>query len=106
MKYHLLTIALIVFCTTQLVAVPAYPGLITVKQPNNNTLTIKIHGDEHFSYKTTEDGYLVIEDENHVYRYANINKTGEIKVSELYANNVQNRTKKEKKFLSSVKTKE
>ena len=37
MKYHLLTIALIVFCTTQLVAVPAYPGLITVKQPNNNT---------------------------------------------------------------------
>ena len=106
MKYHLLTIALIVFCTTQLVAVPAYPGLITVKQPNNNTLTIKIHGDEHFSYKTTEDGYLVIEDENHVYRYANINKTGEIKVSELYANNVQNRTKKEKKFLSAIKTKD
>ena len=106
MKHHLLTITLLLFCTTQLFGVPAYPGLITVQQPDNKTLTIKIHGDEHFSYKTTEDGYLVIEDENHVYRYANINKTGEIQASELYANNVQNRTKKEKKFLSSVKTKE
>ena len=37
---------------------------------------------------------------------ANINKIGEIKASELFANNVQNRTKKEKKFLSSVKTKD
>ena len=106
MKHHLLTIAFILFCTTQLVAVPAYPGLITVQQPDNKTLTIKIHGDEHFSYKTTEDGYLVIEDENHVYRYASLTKTGDIKTSELYANNINYRTKKERKFLSTVNPKE
>ena len=106
MKHHLLTITLLLFCTTQLFGVPAYPGLITVKQPDNTTLTIRIHGDENFNYKTTEDGHLVVEDDNHYYRYANITKTGEIKASELFAKNVQYRTKKDKKFLSAVNQKE
>lgn len=106
MKRYLFTLTFILFYTTQLSAVPAYPGLITVKQPNNKTLTIKIYGDEHFNYKTTEDGYLIIEDENHVYRYANITKNGEIEVSALYASDSKYRTKTEQKFLSAIKTTE
>lgn len=33
-------------------AVPAYPGVLTLKNPDGSTIEVRAHGDEHFSYVT------------------------------------------------------
>ena len=37
-------------------AVPAYPGVIKAKQADGTEISIRLHGDEHGNYRTTEDG--------------------------------------------------
>ena len=48
-------------------------GLVPVIQPDGTRLLIRIHGDERFSYKTNAEGYLVAQDENGWYRFADYN---------------------------------
>ncbi len=55
---------------TTLQAVPAKQGIHTVKQPDGTTLRIELHGDEHFHFTTTEDGYLIKQNGQGVYEYA------------------------------------
>lgn len=45
-------------------AVPAYPGLLTVKNPDGTTLQIRAHGDEHFNYYTDADGKYVVNNDD------------------------------------------
>jgi hypothetical protein len=54
----------------EVMAVPAYPFPIDVTQPDGSVLTIRVHGDEHFGYVTTKDGYLLKQNANGVYEYA------------------------------------
>ncbi len=56
--------------TTTLLAIPAKPGVQTVEQPDGTTLRITLHGDEYFHFTTTEDGYLIRQNANGVYEYA------------------------------------
>jgi M6 family metalloprotease-like protein len=51
---------------------PAYPFPIEVLQPDGSVLTIRLHGDEHFGYTTTEDGYLLQQTQQGGYEYAQI----------------------------------
>ena len=51
-------------------AVPAYPGKILATQPDGSTLEIQLHGDEHFSYTTTTNGYLIQKNNEGYYEYA------------------------------------
>ena len=48
-------------------AVPATPYPVKVIQPDGSELTIKLHGDEYFRYKTTLDGYLLVPETNGTY---------------------------------------
>lgn len=48
---------------------PAYPGLLEVLDGTGNTLQIRSHGDEFFSYATTRDGDLVWRDGWGSYHY-------------------------------------
>lgn len=45
-------------------AVPAKTGLRTVTQPDGSTVTVRVEGDEHYHYYTTENGILLTVDEN------------------------------------------
>ena len=40
-------------------AVPAFPGLIPVPQPDGTMLSIKLVGDEYYHFNTTADGYTI-----------------------------------------------
>ncbi len=51
-------------------AVPAKPGIQTIEQTDGTTLRIMVHGDEHFHFTTTEDGYLIRQNAAGVYEYA------------------------------------
>ncbi len=61
MKFrHILPILAMVSPLASL-AVPAYPGLLTVKNPDGVAVQIKLHGDEYFSYATDAEGKLIYE---------------------------------------------
>lgn len=83
-------------------AVPAYPYPIKIVQPDGTLLTIKLHGDEHFRYKTTLDGYLVVSDDHGLYSYAKINTDSRIINTGIKAKNLENRTKSDIKKLREI----
>ncbi|MDR0370268.1 MAG: M6 family metalloprotease domain-containing protein [Prevotellaceae bacterium] len=101
MKNYLL---LLLFCLNTgyyLSAVPAAPYPVTITQPDGTELTIRLHGDEFFSYKTTLDGYLVKEDEKGVYRYATLSDDGLVSTG-IKANDAAKRDDSEMSFLKNL----
>ena len=63
---HLITRSFVVLFAlsasiSSLFAVPAYPGWLTKTQPDGSTITVRLVGDEFFSYWETEDGKLALE---------------------------------------------
>jgi len=51
-------------------AVPARRTPFEVAQPNGDSITVRLHGDEWFHFYTTEDGYLLAKNEKGYYCYA------------------------------------
>ncbi len=43
-------------------AVPAFPGLVEVTQPDGSRIQLRARGDEFFSWHETEEGYAVVKD--------------------------------------------
>lgn len=83
-------------------AVPAFPYPVKIVQPDGTVLTIKLHGDEHFRYKTTLDGYLVVSDDEGLYSYAKTNTDGRLINSGIKAKSLENRTKNDVKLLREI----
>ncbi len=74
------SLALCLTLATEAYAVPAIQKLVKVVQEDGSTLSVRIHGDEHFNWKTTEDGYAVAEKSGYFY-YANYQADGKLEVS-------------------------
>ena len=107
-KYFLI---LSLFCAAFLSAqprsrVPATPHPIEITQPNGDKLTIRLHGDERQSFRTTIDGFVIVQSEDGFFRYAKFDKDKNYAPSKIVANNVENRSKKEIKFLKKQRKKE
>jgi len=81
-------------------AVPAYPYPIDITQPDGTTLTIRLYGDENFHYNTTEDGYLIVRNQQDAFVYATVSQTGELQPTERIARNADMRNVSDKEFLS------
>ncbi|MFI3297941.1 MAG: hypothetical protein R3Y59_10030 [bacterium] len=82
--------------------VPATPHPIEVIQPNGDTLTIRLFGDERGSYRTTVDGYLIAENKRGKYCYARINKKGETKATKYQAYDIDKRKNCTKRLLEKM----
>ncbi|MDE5947987.1 MAG: hypothetical protein K2G86_04265, partial [Prevotella sp.] len=65
-------------------AVPAKPGLLTVRQPDGTEIMVRLMGDEHAHYYLSEDGYLLIND-NDIFYYGNTDAAGNIVSSQIAA---------------------
>ncbi|MFI3285879.1 MAG: M6 family metalloprotease domain-containing protein [Rikenellaceae bacterium] len=76
----LLLVAMLFAFAVKSYAMPASPKLIKAQQQDGSTLTVRIFGDEHFNWRTTEEGYPVVEKEGFYY-YANYKATGEYTIS-------------------------
>ncbi len=83
-------------------AVPATPYPVKVIQPDGSELTIKLHGDEYFRYKTTLDGYLLVPETNGTYSYAKPNTDGSLTSTGIRARNAENRNKNDIKKLREI----
>lgn len=83
-----------------LYAVKAYPYMLTKTQNDGTIVNYYLHGDEFFSWMTSEDGYLIATNELGYLEYANIFENLIIPTG-VRCNNVSVRTDSEKIFLMS-----
>jgi M6 family metalloprotease-like protein len=85
-------------------AVPATPFPITITQPDGSVLTIRLHGDEYFNYKTTLDSYPLVSDTNGILTYAQINANGQLVSTSVKATDIDKRSTVEKTFIKTLST--
>ena len=80
--------------------VPAYRGLIERVQPNGDTLRTYLRGDERKHWMMTEDGWQIKETDKLWYKYAKMNRKGEVVTSCRKAHNAEDRSRCEKRWLN------
>jgi len=100
-KYVIILTFFIVACNT-LFAIPAYPYPVVFTQPNGDTLTIVMAGDEFLKFATSEDGYTLMYDHNGFFCYALQNRNGDIEPSHYIAKSKNERNAEELLFLQTV----
>lgn len=83
--------------------VPAAPYPIDVVQPNGDTLTIRLIGDEWKHWTKTCDGFVVCQNERGFYCYAKLNCKGEVVASRRVAHNAEKRKQCELRYLERMK---
>lgn len=98
---HALTMALLLLYGGSAPAVPAKPGLTTVRQADGTELKVRIIGDEHFHYYLSEDGYLLIND-NDTFYYGNAGADGRIEKSPLIAQPMDRRSEEVRNYLGRI----
>ena len=79
--------------------VQAYPGIIEKVQPNGDTIRIYLRGDERMHWTMTEDGWQIKENKKGWFKYAKLNRKGEVKTSCRRARNIEDRSKCQKRWL-------
>lgn len=76
LQFCIMLLGVLAFAVNDAMATRAIPEVVEVKQPDGSIIKIKIHGDEFFNYSTTEDGYIVAQDSQGFYCYANYSPMG------------------------------
>ena len=102
MKKFLFIIIFTFFSVNYTFSVPAKPVVIKVLQKDGTEILIRQYGDEHFHFKTTEDGILINENADGIFEYAKINENGDISSTGMLAKNKNFRSNKEIDFVSTL----
>lgn len=101
---RIIVMAVATFMVTGLFAqkrVPATPNPIETVQPNGDSLTVRLYGDEHFHYYATVDGYKIVKNKKGCFCYAKLDKENNLTASSRKAKNEEKRTKCETKYLQT-----
>lgn len=98
MKKILLSITFALMGIVSGFAAKAYPGIVTVTQSDGTELNVRIYGDEHFNWLTTEDGVLLVKEGNNYY-IAETTTSGTLKATSYIAHNANKRVPAEIKAI-------
>lgn len=102
MKKIICSLLLLAAISTEAFAVPAINRPVKRTLPDGSEITIRVYGDEFYSYKTTIDGYNIVEDADGYFYYAAA--TGSVlKSVGVRANDPARRTKTDAAALRSVR---
>jgi len=102
----IVSLTVIIFFFTQLLfAVPANPTPITFTQPDGDTLTVMIKGDERVHWSETMDGYTLLHNKAGFLTYAVLDENGNLQPSEYIATDIENRDASIVAFLSTIEKK-
>lgn len=104
MNYRLKLLLIIVSALfgVRLMAVPASPAPIKIKQPDGTQITVVLKGDEFFHYRTTTDGYPIIKSDQGIFHYALVSEKGNLTMTDIKASDIKKRSQVEKKFLKTL----
>ena len=101
MKKSIYLLVAMLLISVGAIAVPAYPYPIQVTQPDGTVITIQKHGDEWFNYTTTADNYLIEQDKDGWFFYAEYDGE-QIKRTSVKVSPVDKRTAEEKELLVRI----
>ena len=90
MKKILLSITFALMGIASGFAAKAYSVIVTVTQSDGTELNVRIYGDEHFNWLTTEDGVLLVKEGNNYY-IAETTSYGTLKATNYIAHNANKR---------------
>ena len=99
---HYYLVVMLIFNVGTVKSVPADPNPIKLCQPNGDTISIRLKGDEHYHQVETEDGYTLVESSNKTLEYATQDAEGNLVSSHITAKNKANRNDNERKTLSRI----
>ena len=102
MKKLFSSLFLLLCLSVMVKAVPAYPGLLTKTQPDGSVINYYLRGDETFNFAMSEDGYLMVVNENGIFEYAELNDQMEFISVGIKVSDINNRTLKEKRYLKNA----
>ena len=94
-------LAALLLVASHIVAIPAHPGKVKVRQPDGTSVTIRLVGDEWLHFNTTDDGYSVVKDSRGSYVYADC-REGRLVPTAVVAHDVADRSARELSYLRSV----
>lgn len=87
--------------SSPLLAGPAYPGLITVKQSDGSEIRVRVHGDEFRNYVTSEEGYTLAADADGDWAFAKLDANGLLVPTSVKAKNASRLTDSERRILGT-----
>ena len=100
MKKILLSIAFALMGIASGFAAKAHTGLTTITQSDGSQLTIRLHGDEHFSWYSTADDVLLVQVGNNYY-VAQVEEDGTLKATPQLAHNAGERGTVEEQVINN-----
>lgn len=83
-------------------AIPAYPGLVKLSQPNGDEINAYLFGDERVSWIESDDNYTLMVNSYGYLEYANLNQKGDMVPSGITAKNSSQRSVSDINFLSTI----
>ena len=98
-KYFLFLVAAVVAMTS--LAAPADRRPRTLAQPDGDSITVRLLGDEYYNYYTTTDGYTLIRESDGAFRYATL-QNGRLVATSQLAHNPGRRQVAEKSLLATL----
>ena len=98
-------LALLFIPATLLYAIPAYPYPITYTQPNGDTLTVRIKGDEKIHWYESMDEYTLLVNKSGYLTFAQLDENGNLQPTEYIASNIEQRDFATLLFLKSIEKK-
>lgn len=97
-----ISVSLLILSCLPLLAIPASKRPIQVRLPDGSTLTVRLHGDEFFSWYTTVDGYLINRNADGFFEYVSEVGTEGERLSGIKVRDVDVRSSKEIRFLRKL----
>lgn len=97
-----ITIILLFFPAIVILASPAYPGLVKVKQPDGVAVSVYLKGDEKVHWMESEDGYSLLYDNNRTIVYAISDDKGNMIPSSVAAQDISKRSASVQTFLKEI----
>lgn len=80
---------------------PAKRGLVEIRQSDGTVIKVLKRGDERRHYVLSEDGYL-LQNQGGVYYYATLSQEGAVKMSQVRAQNIKDRSSEAKALLQKT----
>ena len=83
-------------------AVPARQIERIMTQPDGTTVLLTLKGDEFYHFYVTNDGQMVLRNDDGAYMFAEVNAEGKLSPSKVQASDAANRTQAQRTFLNSI----
>ena len=97
----LLTLVAGMLVSLSALAVPANPTPLVTAQPDGTQVTLRLHGDEFYSFTTTIDGYTVLRTSGGAWVYAR-RVDGRLQATDVMAHDAGQRTAAEQALIAGI----